>query len=1154
MSLQFIIGSSGAGKSYFAYERVIRESMEHPERNYYIIVPEQFTMQTQKTLVEMHPGKGILNIDILSFERLAYRVFEETGGDNRKVLEDTGKSMVLQKMVQQHRKELAYLGSQMNKPGYLDEVKSLVSEFMQYDIREENLAEMKEKAKNQPLLEMKLKDVGILYQSFREFLKGHYMTGEEVMDVLLKQLPFSEKLKGAEFLFDGFTGFTPIQVNVLRELLVIADRISVTVTMDEREDAFSPGKPYQLFFMSKQMIRTLAGLSRDLEDPVYLKPSGQSRFAQAPALQFLEKNIFRYRKGVYAEEQQEIKIFTAPSPLEEMREAARRMSELVRTCGYRYGEIAVITGNLEEYARLAAQVFEEADIPYFIDEKHSVMMNPFVEYLRAAMEMAVQGFPYESVFRYLRCGMSEVTREQADKLENYVLALGIRGYKKWSEKWVRVYRGMEAEKIQELNEIREIFAEEVRELAQGFGSGKKTVEEYCRILYEFIQKSNVWQKLKRQERKFKESGDKAMEKEYNQIYGIVMDLLDKMVEILGEETVNRQEFRQLLESGLSQAKVALIPPSIDQVMVGDMERSRLKEIKALFFVGVNEGNIPKSTQTGGILSELDRDFFQEQGVELAPGPKELMNMQRFYLYLNMTKPSMELYISYTRLDSEKKAAQPSYLIGILKGMFPELVVTETEDVEQLLDISSRQSALDYLLSNEVDDRWCEIAAAVMLYDASVSDAGDGNEVDDKEFTQKNSVERLINARFEHYSKDPISRNVARSIYGRHMEGSITRFEQFARCAYAHFLNYGLRLTEREESGFTSLDMGNIYHEALERYSKKLDRESTDWFSVTDAKRDELAMEAINEVIDEYAGFGIFDTAESQHSISHMKAVFKQTVWALTTQIRRGSFVPERFEFSFYESLDMANDVTVDIKGRVDRTDTYTDEGRLFVKVLDYKSGNTVFDLVKLYYGTQLQLAVYMDAVMEQKKEALKQVSVEPGGMLYYHIDDPVIDLKDVTPGTELSEEEINQMILKKLKPDGLINSDEKAYRGMDRDFEKSSDVIPVTLKKDQTPAAGSKVANAEEFDVITRFAREKLREIGREIYDGNVDVNPIKNKKIDSCAYCTFQAICRYDSRIPGFSERSFNGDNKEDVLDKMRTQIAAAEHKACYGDNNIKP
>ena len=216
MSLQFIFGNSGSGKSSYLYRNILKEAAEHPEKNYLVLVPEQFTMQTQKNVVEMHPGKGILNIDVLSFQRLAYRIFEETGGAMEVLLDDTGKSMVLQKLVQQHRKNLPYLGSQMNKPGYLDEVKSLISEFMQYDIREDNLAEMKEKAKDQPLLEMKLKDVGILYQSFREFLKGHYMTGEEVMDVLLKQLPFSEKLKGAEFLFDGFTGFTPIQVNVLR--------------------------------------------------------------------------------------------------------------------------------------------------------------------------------------------------------------------------------------------------------------------------------------------------------------------------------------------------------------------------------------------------------------------------------------------------------------------------------------------------------------------------------------------------------------------------------------------------------------------------------------------------------------------------------------------------------------------------------------------------------------------------------------------------------------------------------------------------------------------------------------------------------------------------------------------------------------------------
>ena len=232
MSLQFIIGSSGCGKSCCAYERIIEQAGMNPQKTYYVIVPEQFTMQTHKTLVEMSPGQGVLNIDILSFDRLAYRVFEEVGGDNRKLLEDTGKSMVLQKMVQLHQKELPYLGSQMKKPGYLDEVKSLLSEFMQYDISAEDLEKMEEMSKDRALLSMKLHDVGVLYRAFCGYLQDHYMTGEEVMDVLMKVLPFSKKVAGSTILLDGFTGFTPIQNKVIRELLILCDQVWVTVTMD----------------------------------------------------------------------------------------------------------------------------------------------------------------------------------------------------------------------------------------------------------------------------------------------------------------------------------------------------------------------------------------------------------------------------------------------------------------------------------------------------------------------------------------------------------------------------------------------------------------------------------------------------------------------------------------------------------------------------------------------------------------------------------------------------------------------------------------------------------------------------------------------------------------------------------------------------------
>ena len=1124
MSLQFIIGNSGAGKSYYAYKRIIEDSLKHPEKNYYVIVPEQFTMQTQKALVEMHPGKGILNIDILSFERLAYRVFEETGGGNRKVLEDTGKSMVLQKMVQQHRKELDDLGSQMNKPGYLDEVKSLVSEFMQYDIKEDDLEEMKEKAKDQALLEMKLKDVGVLYQSFKEFLKGHYMTGEEVMDVLLKQLPFSKKLKGAELLFDGFTGFTPIQVNVIRELLVIADRVCVTVTMDEREDAFTPGKPHQLFFMSKQMIRTLAGLTKNLDDPVYLKLSGKSRFSQAPAMQFLEKNIFRYRKGTYEKEQQEIQIFAAASPLEEMREAARRMAQLVRTCGYRYGEIAVITGNLEEYARLASQVFEEADIPYFIDEKHSVLMNPFVEYLRAAMEMAVQGFPYESVFRYLRCGMSEVTREQADKLENYVLALGIRGYRKWSEKWVRVYRGMEADQIQELNEIREVFAEEVKGLADGFCTGKKTVEEYCRILYEFILKSNVWQKLKKQEQNFKDTGDKAMEKEYNQIYGIVMDLLDKMVEILGNETVSRQEFRQLLETGLSQAKVALIPPSIDQVMVGDMERSRLKDIKALFFVGVNEGNIPKSTQTGGILSELDRDFFKEQGVELAPGPKELMNMQRFYLYLNMTKPREQLILSFSDTNAKGEGISPAYLIGSIRGLYPKLEIERAGESG-----AARSSVSGAGMKNETgsgNGEYCypeNPEAGISLFlEKLAGETGKDHEILDqtdamfgelyswylRDSKYHDKVQKLVQSAFAGKPKDIISQSVAKALYGEISPYSATRLERFAACAFAHFLQYGMKLTERVEYEFKAMDMGNVMHEALESFAEVVRKRGLKWTELTEQERNEIADECLNNIVADYGNTVLKSSARNEYMIERTRRILRRTVWALQKQLEQGEFQPEGFEVTFGG-------------GRIDRVDIMEDQNKVYVKVIDYKTGNTSFDLVYLYHGLQLQLMIYLDGALKVEQKKYPDKEIVPAGVFYYNIKDPMIQEK-----IDADVEAVSAGLMKELKMNGLVQADAELVRRMDN----SLGSIPVAFNKDGSFRKNSSVADRAQFTVLGRYVRTKIEKIRSSILEGDARVSPYELGKKNACTYCPYMTVCGFDRKLSGYEFRRLKNFSDEEL------------------------
>lgn len=1107
MSLQFIIGNSGAGKSFTAYQNVIREAIDHPEKMFYVIVPEQFTMQTQKILVEMHPQKGILNIDVLSFERLAYRVFEEVGGDTRKVLEETGKNMILQKMVQMNQKKLTYLKNQMKKSGYLDEVKSLISEFMQYEVHEEELDKMIEDASDKPLLQMKLKDVAVLYQAFRDYLSDHFMTAEEVLEVLAKEIPFSKKLKGSIVVLDGYTGFTPVQHTVIRELLQVCERVSVTVTMDVREQLLAKGKPHELFYMSHKMIRSLSEFTKDMEEPIWIKPGSESRFADAPALNFLEQNLFRYHRKTYEKEQDEVQIFRAGNPEREMEETARRISRLIREKEYRYGQIAVITGNLEEYGSIARHVFEDAGIPFFVDEKHSVLMNPFVEYLRAALEMVVQGFSYESVFRYLRCGMSDLSRGEVDILENYVIALGIRGFRKWKEPWVRIYRGMDPAAIMEINEIRERFVEEIQELAEGFSRKKKTIGEYSRYLYDFIVKSHVQEKLKQQELTFKAQGDRAMEKEYTQIYGIVMELLDKMVSILGEETVAPEEFRQLLETGMTQAKVALIPPGVDQVLIGDMERTRLKDIRTLFFVGVNEGCIPKNTESGGILTEMDRDFLGGQGIELAPGPKELMNMQRFYLYLNMTKPCEKLILSYSQSNGKGEAVGPAFLIRTIQMLFPKIRTERAEEPEDELELlETPNTSIGYLLENLTDEeKRKENPLFAELYSWYLNSP-----------KYRTVAEKLTDAAFLHKPVDQISKSVAKALYGEISPNGATRLERFSACAFAHFLKYGLEVTERAEYEFRAMDMGNIIHQALEDFAKELRDKQLEWSELKDDERDAIADACLDKVAADYGNTILQSSARNHYMIERTRRILRRTVWALQEQLKNGKFRPEGFEVSIGG-------------GRIDRLDVMKEDNKVYVKIIDYKTGNTSFDLVSIYYGLQMQLVVYMDAAMQAEQRKHPDCQIRPAGIFYYNVKDPMLQKE-----MEEDLDELDSEIFKKLKMNGLVMEDRDVIESLDR----TTISLPLSYTTKGALRKGSSVASETEFELLDAYVKKKITDIRESILDGNAEVSPYEMGNRNACTYCPYQGTCGFDRKIPGYEFRRLKQFADEEIWKAFAKEV----------------
>ena len=678
MALQFIFGGAGAGKSYYIYNNIIQQSIENPEKQYLILVPEQFTMQTQKELVTMHPRKGICNIDVLSFERLAFRVLTEMGESQRVLLEETGKSMVLRRVAQEKKKELKILGAKMDKQGYISQMKSMVSELRQYEISTEDLEDILENLASSPELYYKLQDIKTLYQGFFDYLEGSFITQEEVLDAMGRVAPLSKKLKDSVLVLDGYTGFTPIQIQLLETLLDICQEIYVTVTIAAGEDPYKMRSPHELFYLSKQTVASLLRIAKEkkISWKEYWIPEGkgtyQGRFADNPPMAFLEKNVFRYRKKKYPKPQNAVQIYEAQNPASEMEMTAGQIRRLVRTKGYRYRDFAVITGDMQVYAPAASRAFKRYEIPCFIDEKHSVFLNPFVEYLRAAVDMIVENFSYESVFRMLRCGLNDISTEEADRLENYVIAMGIRGFSRWQQEWVRSYRGENPEECVQIDRIRASLVEKWQPFYKKMKTPDASVRTYTEALYEYITANKIQEKLKEFTKNFEAEGNLSLVKEYSQIYEIVMNLLDKLVEILGDKKVRIREFKEILEAGLSEAKVGIIPPTSDQVLVGDMERTRLKDIKIVFFVGVNEGKIPKEQQAGKLLSDLNREelkgSLKERGLSLAPTAKENLYTQKFYLYLNLTKPSERIYLSYSRLSSSGEAMSPSFLVAQIQKL------------------------------------------------------------------------------------------------------------------------------------------------------------------------------------------------------------------------------------------------------------------------------------------------------------------------------------------------------------------------------------------------------------------------------------------------------------------------------------------------------
>ena len=1167
MALQFILGGAGSGKTRMLYDRVIKESMEHPEQKYLVVVPEQFTMQTQKEIIRLHPRHGIMNIDILSFKRLAYRVFEDLGVRIPVVLDDMGKSMVLRKVAGLKRGKLSLYSGHLEQTGFIGQLKSQISELYQYGITPDMLRDVRGEA-DSPLLAQKLEDLEVIYSGFREYIESHYITAEEILDILCRELPKWEPLKDSIILLDGYTGFTPVQYRLVELFLMHAREVVCTVTIDSRENAYKESSIQHLFYMSRHTVCRVASMAKQhgipKKEDIICSRRPAWRYDESPELDFLEQNLYRYSGRTWEGKEERIQVYKGRNPAGEAAYVCSRIEQMIKEEGMRYRDAAVITGDLPSYGRELAHQFDEAGIPYFLDDKKSILENPMVELIRAALEM-VKDFSYESVFRYLKTGLvyekdgkrieseadgntaqaddenifdgsREHVEQMTDRLENYVRALGIRGWKRWDSCWERQYRGGEKLNMKELNGYRMWILEPLRPLREAFKAEEATIASVTAALRQFLEHMRLREKLEEYRDFFLERGepgDENLAREYGQVYDRVLELFERLEGLLGAEKADMKNYIQILDAGFQEIQVGVIPATVDQVMVGDITRSRLEAVKVLFFVGVNEGTVPQRKSGASLLSDRDRAALRKMDIELAPTVKEDGCIQKFYLYLMMSKPSGQLVITYAGLTSDGKSQRPSNLMGEVGKLFPGMEILDEHSVEW--PVRTGRDARELLIKGlrgmqepGEDDREREEAAFMQLFQHFYTSA-----------EHRDKVRQLVDAAFYSYEERGIGRAAARALYGRELQGSVTRLEQFASCAYAHFLRYGLELMERQEYELEAVDMGNLFHQSIDRCFACMKDRGQDWRDLTEEGRKSLVKECVTQVTEEYGNTIMSSSARNAYLAGRVERITDRTIWALAEQVKKGDFEPVGFEVSFSAidnlkamRIGLSEDEELQLRGRIDRMDLCRDEDHVYVKIIDYKSGTTSFDLAALFYGLQLQLVVYMDAAVEMEERRNPDKEVVPAGIFYYHIGDPIADKQE-----GMDEKDIEKQILKQLRMNGLVNSELDIIHHLDREIEKESDVIPVAIKDGYVQESRSSVASTRRFQDLRRFVNRKLREAGQDILMGNVDLKPYKQGNRTACDYCPYHAVCGFDTKTAGYGYRKLKGLKPEEIWAELESE-----------------
>ncbi len=1106
MEVNYIYGNNKTSKTKSIVE--IAKDFQQKGEKTVVIVPEQINLTTEMFLLD--ELQSILNVQVYSFQRLSNKVFGESGIRNLINLEETGKIMLLKLILNRNEKRFLYYKRSSFKSGFANELSEFLSEFYKNDITQEELDNLINNEDVKEIVRLKLHDIKIILEEYNNYLSEKFISSDETLDLLANKMSDSTYLKDINVIIDGFYGLSEQEYKVVRNLLKMAKSFTITfnVNIKRETDYFTSLNKFDPYFETKKMVNKITDIIKE-ENLNVSKISLISEDLDINRdLDFLKYNFFMYKNvSKFEGEVENIELLSSRNKIEECDNIAKKIVQLSNS-GYAFNEMKVICSDVSEYKTLLQGVFLQYDIPFFIDEKDSIVTNSLVEFIINSIDVFVSNFSFEKVMNLLKIDLfyeDSFEEFEIEIFENYLLEYGIKGYQFANE--FTYGKNNKRYDLEKINLTRSKVIEKLSPFTKDITSSKKyETTELCKRLYDLLMSNNTIEKIDNIIEKSVESNNLKRKQEYEQIWDKIINLIDKIVDVFGSEMVTVKQFGELVKEGLESTTLGMIPMSQDEVTVGDYSRSKFRKSKVVFVMGAKDDSYPVKPKENSVITDVERQGLKKYSEKITT-VSDIFLKQNLLIYDILVTASEKLIISFPVFTLNSNQNTEALFIKKIKDMFPNISYNSTNEIiitnkrtmfpliidiikKQKIGIDVTENELEFLRTYEEDGSYCH------------------------------DIEIIKNVIDGYKPNQILSQNSIYSIYENKMQTSVSKLESYAKCPFAYFLQYNLRLKDRKMFEVLHVDIGTVFHAILDEFNKTIDDLGIKFQEVTEAQISEI-VEDVVENLDKNEFLLIFNNSyRYSYYLERIKEIAKSSIGALSIHLREGDFSIFKSEFEFGQDkiskivINIDDEKEIELTGKVDRIDILEDGENRYVKVLDYKTSHKKFNEDDVVLGTQLQLLTYLDILIKKGNEIFggnKEFKYLPGGIYYFEIKSP-----KVNEVMEKNSEVIKQKILSEFKLEGVTNSSDKLYTKVDNNLENgsSSDIIKVRVKKDGDLYSDSSVYTNEQFDEIRAKVNEKIVEISKNIFDGKIDIDYDKSENLKACKYCNFSGVCKRDLSV----------------------------------------